>query len=81
MSIKPELDAIANKIYEFNKLDWESKYYAKMIAIDVDAEKLIAVSDSLIEIDNLLDSICPDHKVLIRKVGIDPAVARVLKGY
>ncbi len=79
MSIKIEFDTKANKIYEFNKQDWESRYYDKVIAIDLDAEKLIAVADSLLEIDELIDRLCPDHEVLVRKVGTNPTVARVFR--
>ncbi len=74
---KTEFEAKANKIYNANKKDWESKYYGKVIAIDLDAEKLIAIADSLLEVDKLIDRLCPDHKVLVRRVGENPTVARV----
>lgn len=73
---KTEFESKANKIYESNKHDWESKYYGKVIAIDLDTEKFIAVADSLLEVDKLIDSLYPDHKVFVRRVGDNPAVAR-----
>ena len=76
---KSEFEGKANKIYDTNKKDWESKYYGKVIAIDLDAEKLIAVADSLIEVDTLIDRLCPEHKVLVRRVGVNPTVARVFR--
>ena len=74
---KTEFEAKANKIYNANKKDWESKYYGKVIAIDLDGEKLIAIADSLLEVDKLIDRLCPAHKVLVRRVGDNPTVARV----
>ncbi|MDO8728185.1 MAG: hypothetical protein Q7J35_19190 [Candidatus Methanoperedens sp.] len=76
---KSEFEGKAKKIYDKNKNDWESKYYGKVIAIDLDAEKLIAVADSLFEVDKSVDRLCPDHKVLVRRVGDNPTVARVLR--
>jgi hypothetical protein len=69
----------ANKIYETNKNDWETRYYGKIIAIDIDAGKLIAVADSLLEVDKLIDRLCPEHKVFVRRVGAKPGVARVFR--
>ncbi len=76
---KSEFEGKAKKIYDTNKKDWENKYYGKVIAIDLDAEKLIAVADSLLEADELIDRLCPDHKVLVRRVGANPTVARVFR--
>ncbi|MCX9014143.1 MAG: hypothetical protein OIN89_05010 [Candidatus Methanoperedens sp.] len=73
------LEAKANKIYESNKKDWESKYYGKVVAIDLETEKLAAVADSLLEVDELIDKLCPTHKVLVRKVGKKSTVARVFR--
>ncbi len=76
---KTELEAKANKIYESNKKNWESKYYGKVIAIDLDAEKMVAVADNILEVDKLIDRLCPDHRVLVRRVGAKPGVARVFR--
>ncbi len=76
---KADFETKANKIYEINKRDWESKYYGKVIAIDLDKEKFIAVANSLLEADKLIDSLCPDHRVFVRRVGVDPTVARICK--
>lgn len=76
---KTDFEAKANKIYESNKKDWESRYYGKVIAIDLDSEKLAAVADSLLEVDKLIDILCPDHKVLVRRVGEKSTVARVFR--
>ncbi len=46
---KSDFEGKANKIYDINKKDWGSKYYGKVIAIDLDDEKLIAVANSLTE--------------------------------
>jgi len=75
-----EFETKANKLYDANKKDWESKYYGKVIAIDLDAEKLVAVADSLFEVDTLIDRLCPNHKVLVRRVGKNPTVARLFYG-
>lgn len=76
---KNEFEAKANKIYNANKKDWETKYHGKVIAIDIDAGKLIAVADSLLEVDKLIDRLCPDHNVFVRRVGAKPGVARVFR--
>lgn len=76
---KSEFEAKANKIYDANKKDWESKYYSKVIAIDLDEEKLIAVADSLLEVDKLVDRLSPNRRVFVRRVGEKPAVARIFR--
>ena len=76
---KTEFEAKANKIYESNKNDWERKYYGKVIAIDIEAEKLVAVADTILEVDKLIDRLFPDHRVLVRRVGVKSAVARVFR--
>lgn len=76
---KTDFEKRANKIYESYKKDWESRYYGKVIAIDLDAEKLVAVADTMLEVDKQIDRLCPDHKVLIRRVGDKPAVARAFR--
>lgn len=73
---KTDFERKANKIYESNKNDWESRYYGKVIAIDLDEEKLIGVANSLLEVDKLIDGLCPNNKVLVRRVGAYPTVAR-----
>ncbi len=76
---KNEFEAKANKIYDTNRKDWETRYHGKVIAIDIDAGKLIAVADSLLEADKLIDRLCPEHKVFVRRVGDKTAVARVFR--
>lgn len=73
---KTDFERKANKIYESNRNEWESRYYGKVIAIDLDEEKLIGVANSLLEVDKLIDGLCPNNKVLVRRVGAYPTVAR-----
>lgn len=73
---KNEFEAKASKIYDANKKEWETRYHGKVIAIDIDAGKLVAVADSLLEVDKLIDGLCPNNKVLVRRVGAYPTVAR-----
>jgi hypothetical protein len=66
-------DEKAKCIYESHKEEWETLYSGKVIAIDIDANDLVPVGESIEEVDLKARNERPGHQIFVRKVGKNPA--------
>lgn len=70
-------DEKAKCIYEAHKEEWEKLYSGKVIAIDIDANDLVSVGENIEEVDLKARSKRPGHQIFVRRVGKNPATARL----
>lgn len=72
-----KLDEKAKNIYEAHKEEWERLYDGKIIAIDIDTNDLVSVGDHLRDVSLDARKERPGHRFFVRRVGKNPAVARL----
>lgn len=72
-----KFDEKAKSIYEAHKEDWEKLYNGKIIAIDIDANDLASVGENIGDVDLEARKERPGHQIFMRRVGKNPAVARL----
>lgn len=70
-------DEKAKRIYEAHKEEWEKLYNGKIIAIDIDANDFVSVGENIGDVDLEARKERPGHRIFMRRVGKNPAVARL----
>ncbi|WP_440955020.1 hypothetical protein ACSAZK_15895 [Methanosarcina sp. Mfa9] len=70
-------DEKAKRIYEAHKKEWERLYNGKIIAIDIDASDFVSVGENIGDVDLEARRERPGHRIFMRRVGKNPAVARL----
>ena len=71
------IDIKAKHIYEAHKEEWETLYNGKIIAIDIDANDFVSVGENIGDVDLEARKERPGHRIFMRRVGKNPAVARL----
>ena len=72
-----KFDDMAKSIYESHKKEWEKIFIGKIIAIDIDANDFVSVGENINDVDLEARRERPGHRIFIRRVGDNPAVARL----
>jgi len=72
-----KFDDMAKSIYESHKKEWEKIFNGKIIAIDIDANDFVSVGENINDVDLEARRERPGHRIFIRRVGDNPAVARL----
>jgi len=75
-----KFDEKAKSIYEAHKEEWEKLYNGKIIAIDIDANDLASIGENISDVDLEARRERPGHQIFMRRVGKNPAVARLRNG-
>jgi len=70
-------DEKAKQIYEAHKDEWERLYNGKIVAIDIDTNDLASVGENIGDVDLEARRERPGHQIFMRRVGKNPAIARL----
>ena len=73
------IDEKARHIYEAHRKEWEKQYTGKIIAIDIEENNLASVGERISDVDLDARKKRPGHRLFVRRVGKNPATARLRK--
>ncbi len=71
------IDRQAEEIYNTHKSDLESKYYGKIVVLDINQEDIAAIGDTPQEASSKAQRLRPRHRFFMRRIGKSPAIMRM----